>query len=64
MNPLLRIEIDYLPEMGRPKAVLDIGLGDVWRSMNVHYARKQGLDATFGIAQSKIRRVLELLGEP
>jgi Domain of unknown function (DUF4340) len=60
-KPLLRIEVDPLPEARRPKVVITIGRGDVWRTMNVYYARRQGTDATFAIAQSKIRTILELV---
>jgi hypothetical protein len=38
-----------------------IGRGDSWRDTNVFYARREGIDATFAIAQSKLRPLLDLL---
>jgi hypothetical protein len=37
-----------------------IGRGDAWRDTNVFYARRDGVDATFAIAQSKVRPLLDL----
>jgi hypothetical protein len=47
-----------------PKGALPIrfaiGRGDVFRGTNVYYARRDGVDATFVIAQSRVRPLLEL----
>jgi hypothetical protein len=37
-----------------------IGRGDSWRDTNVFYARREGIEATFAIAQSKLRPLLDL----
>ena len=39
---------------------ITIGRGDVWRDTSVFYARREGVDATFAIAQSKIRPLLDV----
>ena len=39
---------------------MSIGRGDSWRDTNVFYARRDGVDATFAIAQSKLRSLLDL----
>ncbi len=62
IKPLVRIEVEHLPGFRAQKTVLSIGRSDVWRTMNVHYARLEGTDATFAIARSKIRPILEVLG--
>jgi hypothetical protein len=37
-----------------------IGRGDAFRDVTVFYARRDGIDATFAIAQSKLRPLLDL----
>lgn len=61
-KPLVRIEVEHLPGFRAQRTILSIGRSDVWRTMNVHYARREGTDATFAIAQSKVRPILEVLG--
>jgi Domain of unknown function (DUF4340) len=46
------------PEGGPIQVTL--GAGDVWRGMNVVYARRKGVDATFVVAQSRVRPLLDL----
>jgi hypothetical protein len=41
--------------------VYRIGSGDSWRGISVHHARVEGIDATFVVARSKVRRVLDAL---
>jgi hypothetical protein len=45
------------PKVG-PARVVTIGAGDSWRAMSVFYLRVAGVDATYVIAQSKVRAVL------
>src|SRR5262249_18014571 len=40
--------------------VISIGRGDVFRDTNVFYARRNGIDATFAIAQGKLRPLFDL----
>ncbi len=61
-KPLLRIEVESVLRKG--KTVFFIGHGDVWRTTSVYYARREGIDATFAIAQSKVRPLLEGVGTP
>lgn len=53
-KPLLRVEID-----GKQPSSFQIGAGDAWQGTSVHYARAAGLDATYVVAKSKIRVLLE-----
>jgi hypothetical protein len=39
---------------------ITVGRGDVWRDNNVFYIRRAGVDATFAIAQSKLRPLFDL----
>lgn len=38
------------------------GAGDAWRGTTIYYARRDGIDATFAVAQSKVRPLLEAAG--
>jgi hypothetical protein len=61
-KPLLRVEVESSLRKG--KTVFVIGHGDVWRTMSVYYARREGIDATFAVAQSKVRPLLDAVGAP
>lgn len=39
------------------------GAGDVWRGTNIRYARRDGVDATYAVAQAKVRPFFEALGD-
>jgi hypothetical protein len=41
------------------RARVAIGAGDVWRGVNVYYARRDGVDATFAVARGKVRGLVE-----
>ncbi len=58
----LRVEVESSLRKG--KSVFVIGHGDVWRTTSVYYARREGIDATFAIAQSKVRPLLDVVGTP
>jgi hypothetical protein len=45
---------------GNSTVKMSIGRGDAWRDTNVFYARRDGVDATFAVAQSKLRPLLDL----
>jgi hypothetical protein len=62
-TPLLTVSVQLAPAVaGGPARTLKffIGKGDSWRDTNVFFARREGVDATFAIAQGKIRPLLEL----
>jgi hypothetical protein len=61
-GPLLSMTIQFAPP---PPAVAKeirvvVGRGDVWRDNNVFYMRRADIDATFVMAQSKLRPLLDL----
>ena len=41
-------------ELRASRIKMSIGRGDSWRDTNVFYARREGIDATFAIAQAVI----------
>ena len=43
----------------RTPLVWRAGAGDAWNATSVFYARLDGVDATFAIAQSRVRALLE-----
>ena len=51
-KPTLTLRIS--PKKGAPQTIV-FGAGDSWRSTSVFYLRVAGVDATFVIAQSKVR---------
>jgi Domain of unknown function (DUF4340) len=55
-RPQLELSIRLVSGSAR----ITIGAGDVWRETNVFYARRDGVDATFAIARSKVRPLLDL----
>jgi len=57
-RPLLRIVVEPAPESGEP-VTLTVGAGDVWRNSRVFYLRRQGVDATFAVARSRLGPLLE-----
>jgi hypothetical protein len=61
-KPLLRLSIQTArANAPAPTTVkLTVGRGDVWRDTSIFYARREGVDATFAIAQSKIKPLLDL----
>lgn len=38
-----------------------IGAGDSWQGTSIHYARRDGVDATYAIARNKVRAILDAL---
>jgi hypothetical protein len=49
------------PPPAEPREIrIAVGRGDVWRDNNVFYVRRAGVDATFAMAQSKLRALLDL----
>lgn len=54
---------DAPPSEGKREPVrIVIGAGDVWRGTRIYYARRSGVDATFAVAQAKVRPLLEAAG--
>jgi hypothetical protein len=54
-KPILRLQLS--PKKG-PTQSVSFGAGDSWRDTSVFYLRVAGVDATFVIAQSKVRALL------
>jgi hypothetical protein len=55
-KPLMTVTV----QRGTSSLKFSIGRGDAWRDTNVFYARRDGVDATFAVAQSKVRPLLDL----
>ncbi len=51
-KPILTLRIS--PKVG-PAQSLTFGAGDSWRATSIFYLRVSGVNATFVIAQSKVR---------
>jgi hypothetical protein len=47
------------PHEGSKKKTIRIGAGDSWQGISVHYARVEGADATYVLAKSKVRAILD-----
>ncbi len=62
-KPELLVRVEHEPgQSDRSKPlVYRIGAGDSWRKLSVHYARAEGIDATFVITRSKVRDLLDAL---
>ncbi|XYI04006.1 DUF4340 domain-containing protein [Sorangium sp. So ce1128] len=74
--PRLRITVDLarpqaapageggapLPRSAPGSITIAIGAGDAFRGTNVFYARRDGVDAVYAIAQSRVRPLLEAAG--
>ena len=60
-KPVLKIEVELRQASGKPsRHTLRVGAGDSWRDTNVFYVRREGLDVTYAVAQSRLRPLLEL----
>ena len=59
-EPILTVRLTRAEGSQRP-ASWQVGAGDSWRGISVHYVRAEGIDATFVVARSKVRRILDLL---
>jgi hypothetical protein len=57
--PALEITADPSPGLGGSRRIR-IGAQEVFRGLPVRYARVDGIDATFVIAENKLRPVLDL----
>ncbi len=57
-KPVLTLHL--VPSAGAP-LTLTFGAGDSWRSMSVYYLRVSGVNATFVIAQAKVRALSDAL---
>ena len=45
---------------GADDAVITLGAGDTYRGVNVVYARREGVDATFAVARDHVQPLLDL----
>jgi hypothetical protein len=61
-RPRLELTVRAVPAPpAEPREIrVVVGRGDVWRDNHVFYLRRQGIDATFAIAQGKLRPLLDL----
>jgi hypothetical protein len=55
-KPLMVVTV----ELRASRIQMSIGRGDSWRETNVFYARREGVDATFAIAQNRLRPLFDL----
>ncbi len=62
-RPVLTVRIDREPGHPEkpPTTTFSIGAGDSWRGISVHYARVDGVQATYAVARSAIRALLDSL---
>lgn len=62
-HPLLTVRVEREP--GHPEkpqvSTFSIGAGDSWRGISVHYARVEGMPATYAIARSAVRALVDAL---
>jgi hypothetical protein len=68
-KPQLTLEIERVKPEGAPSSepppkpvTIAFGAGDVWRGTRIYYARRSGVDATFAVAQAKVRPLLNAVG--
>ncbi|AKT39746.1 DUF4340 domain-containing protein [Chondromyces crocatus] len=62
-KPRLRVEIALSPgDVPEGPLRFTLGAGDVIRGTTVYYARREGIPATYVIAQSRVRPLLEAAG--
>jgi hypothetical protein len=63
-TPLLEVVVHRAPghEQRSSDIRIRIGRGDVWRTMNVYWARREGIDATYAVAASRVKPVLSAMG--
>ncbi len=59
-DPALTVRLVRAEGSQRP-ASWQVGAGDSWRGISVHYVRAEGVNATYVMARSKVRRILDLL---
>jgi hypothetical protein len=61
-RPELSVRVEPPPGPGAEKPwTFRIGAGDSWQGTSVHFARREGVDATYVIAKSKVRAILDAL---
>jgi hypothetical protein len=63
-RPLLEVVVQRVsgqPERSKDVRIV-IGRGDVWRTVNVYYARRDGISATYALAASRVKPVLSAMG--
>jgi hypothetical protein len=62
-RPILVIRAEPLPERKKEvgAALIRIGAGDSWRGVAVHHARRDGVDASYVVARSKVQQILDAL---
>jgi hypothetical protein len=61
-KPRLTIAVTRSTSSGTATMRMLVGQGDVFHETSVFYVRRDGIDATFAIAQGKLRPLLEMGG--
>jgi hypothetical protein len=59
-DPVLVVTVEGASDQTK-LAQLRFGAGDSWRGISVHYARVEGVDATYVMARSLVRAIVDLL---
>jgi hypothetical protein len=61
-KPLLTLSVQTSHPGASASSILKIaiGRGEVWRDTSIFYVRREGVDATFAVAQSKLKPLLDL----
>jgi hypothetical protein len=57
-KPALRVTVEH---QGGRRLDLRFGAGDAFHGVSVYYARREGFDATFAVAQARVRPLLEAI---
>lgn len=57
-HPVLVVKVETF---SGARSTLRVGAGDAWRELGVHYARIEGVDATYVVLRSRIRDLLDAL---
>ncbi|HEX4334818.1 MAG TPA: DUF4340 domain-containing protein [Polyangiaceae bacterium] len=62
-RPELTVKIEREPGHPEkpPSTTFSVGAGDSWRGISVHYARVEGVQATYAVARSAVRALVDAL---
>jgi hypothetical protein len=62
-HPILTVRVDREAAHAErpPRVIWRAGAGDSWRGISIHYARVDGVNATYAVARSGIRAIVDSL---
>lgn len=62
-HPVLTVRVEREPGHAAPSkaTIWRVGAGDSWRGVSIHYARVDGTAATYALARSNVRALLDAL---